>query len=152
MNEVDAIGEIISVLSGSAPFSGSNPLYSAVRFAPEYPLLSMETPMVAFSAVGGSNRPRGLGTVQRIGRPNFQVDVLADTSLEARRIFQRVRQTIQADYENGDGSGLIGYGYLRGKLIKSVTFGEPRSAVWDEEGRVQRVLADMTVQYLEEEA
>ena len=151
MNEVDAIGEIINVLSGSEPFSGSHALYGAVRFVPEYPLLSMQTPTVAFSPSGGSNRPRGLGTWARIGRPNYQVDVLADTSLEARRIFQRVRQAVQADYENGDGSGVIGKGYLKGKLIKSVTFGEPRSAIWDTEGRVQRVIAPMTVQYLEEE-
>jgi len=152
MNEVDAIGEVISVLSGSDPFSGASPFYSAVTFRPEYPLLSLATPTVAFSPMGGSNGPRGLGTVARIARADFQVDVLADTSLEARRLFQHVRQAIQADYENDDDTGVIGKGYLKGKYVKSVTFGEPRSAPWDEAGRVQRVIAMMTVQYLEEEA
>ena len=152
MNEVSVISGIISVLSGSDPFSGDNPFYSAVTFRPEYPLLSLATPTVAFSPAGGSNRPRGLGTVNRIARADFQVDVLADTSLEAQRLFQHVRQAVQSDYENADATGVIGKGYLKKRYVKSVTFGEPRSATWDEAGRVQRLIAMMTIQYLEEEA
>lgn len=151
MNEVDALTEIIAVLSGSEPFSGSTPLYGAVEFVPEYPLEDLSTPKVALTAVGGSNQARGLGTYDRIGKPRFQVDVLADTMLEARRIFQRVRQAIQADYEGTDGTDAIGHGYLRSKYIRSVVVGEPRATVWDEAGRVKRVTADMIVEYLEED-
>jgi hypothetical protein len=152
MNEVDAVGEIIAVLSGSEPFSGTHPLYSAVEFVPEYPLENLSVPKVAITVVGGTNRPRGIGTYTRIGKPTFQLDVLADTSLEARRIFQRCRQAIMADYENADGTGVIGKGYLKGKYIKSAVLGEPRTAIWDEAGRVQRVTADLVIEYLEEEA
>ena len=79
-----------------------------------------------------------------------KLSVLASTMLAARRIFQRVRQAITADYQGDDGSGEIGSGYLRGKQIKSVVVGEPRSATWDRQGRVKRVTADMVIEYLEE--
>lgn len=151
MTQVDAINEIIYCVTSSAPFSGGHPLYSKVEFVPEYPLGSIDVPTVAISPSGGTSRPRGLGTYHRMGWPEFQVDVLAATSLEALRIFQRFRQAIMADYENADGSEAVGAGYLKGKQIKSVVVGEPRSATWDPEGRVKRVLASMTVQYLEED-
>jgi hypothetical protein len=152
VNEVDAIGEIIAVLSGSEPFGGSHPLYGSVQFVPNFPLGDMDVPTVAFSPIGGTNEGRGLGTYKRIGHPLYQVDVLANTELEARRIFQRVRQALQADYENNDGTGMIGKGYLRAKGIRSVVMGEPRSVDWDEAGRVRRVVAEMRIEYLEEEA
>lgn len=150
MNEVDAVGLIINVLSGSDPFSGSNPLYSAVEFVAEYPLEDMSVPKVALTPISGTNAPRGLGTYKRIGRPNFQVDVLADDALSARRIFQHVRQAVMADYENSQGVSVIGSGYLKFNDVKSVTFGEPSSIKWDDAGRVQRVTAPITVQYLEQ--
>ena len=150
MNEVDAVGLIIDVLSASDPFSGSSPLYGAVEFVAEYPLEDMSTPKVAVSVFGGGNAPRGLGTYKKIGRPNYQVDVLADDMLSARRIFQHVRQAIMADYENSQGVDIIGSGYLKFNSVKSVTFDEPSSQPWDTAGRVQRVTAPVTVQYLEQ--
>jgi len=153
VNEVDAVGELIAVLSGSEPFSGSSPLYGSVEFKPEYPLgvTEISTPIVAIgTAVGGGNKSLGLGTYERIGKPRLQIDVLAGTMLEARRIFQRAKQVILADYQDNDESGVIGKGYLRGKYIRSVIIGEPRSAPWDEQGRVKRVTADMVVEYLQD--
>jgi hypothetical protein len=151
MTEVDAVNEIIYCVTRSAPFSGGHALYAQVAFVPEYPLESMDVPTVAIAPSGGRSRSRGIGTYHRMGWPEFQVDVLAATSLEARRIFQRFRQAVMADYEHDDSSGAVGAGYLKGKHIKSVVIGEPRSATWDPEGRVKRVLASMTVQYLEED-
>jgi hypothetical protein len=53
-----------------------------------------------------------------------------------------------ADYENDDGTGAIGRGYLLSKCIKNVIFDEPSSAPWDEAGRVKRVTGGMSVQFL----
>jgi hypothetical protein len=148
MNTVDALAEVFSVLTGSHPFSGGHPLYGQVEFVPEYQLGEVSIPRVTFDAARGSGAARGLGTHTRVTSQRYQVDVLADTSLEAQRIYQRVVQAIMADYENDDGSGVIGRGYLLSKHIKSVVFDEPSSAPWDDAGRVKRVTGGMAVQFL----
>lgn len=156
MNEVDAILAVIACLDASAPFnSTTHPLYKAVTFVPDYPLRDLGLPRVGFSPAGGANRGRGLGTYQRVGQPVYQVDVLSATELEARRIFQGLRTALQADYENGDSTdadtwGDPGYGYLKSRLIKSAVLSEPSAAVWDDAGRVGRVTATLTLEYLEE--
>ena len=150
MNEPDALTAVIAVCSGSHPFTGANALFDAVEFTPEYPLGEMSIPRVAFTAIGGPHQTRGLGTYQRIMRQDYQVDVLAATMLEARRIFNWTKVVIIADYNGYDGTGEIGYGYLRSKYIRSVTLGTARSGPpWDETGRIKRVLSEMRVEYLE---
>lgn len=150
MDAATAITELIYLVSNSDPFTGANPLYSAVTFRAEYPLGDMSVPTVAFSlAGGGPGRIRGLGRHSRIVWQDVQMDVLAATSLEATRIYERVQHAIYADYADNDDSGDVGRGYLRAKLIRQVVVGRPRSADWDEAGRVRRVLAEVSVEYLE---
>jgi len=156
MNDVDAIKAVIACLEGSTPFNSEHILYNSVTFVPDYPLRDLGLPRVGFAVSGGTNRIRGLGSYKRIGEPSYQVDVLASTQIESRRIFQAVREALQADYENADSTagdyGDPGNGYLKSRLIKSVIMGEPSSEQWDDAGRVGRVTATMTLQYLEEEA
>lgn len=154
MNEVDAIKAVIYALKGSAPFNTTHPLYRLVQFVPSYPLEDLGLPRVGFTPVGGGNQPRGLGTYRRIRRPDYQVDVLAATELEARRILQCVREALLADYEDADRDdedfGEPGCGYLGQHGIKSVIVGEPSSEVWDEARRVGRVVATLSLRYLED--
>lgn len=149
MNLVDAVGAIVELCEQSAPFNGSHALYSTVEFVREYPLGSLDTPRVAFTTAGGGNLPKGLGTYDRRRRPRIQVDVLADTPMDAARILQRVRELILADY-NHDGSGVVGTpgkGYLLAQSVKVVTMGEGQPVPWDEAGRVKRVVADAVVEF-----
>lgn len=153
MNEVDAIKAVIYLLENSAPFSGTHILYKTVKFVPGYPLEDLGLPRVGFTPMGGGNAARGIGTYVRIREPDYQVDVLAATELEARRIFQQVREALLADYENADrtdeGFGDPGCGYLGQQGIKNVLVGEPSNEVWDEARRVGRVVAMLSLRYLE---
>jgi len=58
VNEVEAIKGMIDLFEGCEPFSGDNPLYSSVKFVPEYPLLTMDIPLVALSVSGGRRAGR----------------------------------------------------------------------------------------------
>ncbi len=151
MNEVDAIKGLINLFEGCEPFSGSNPLYSSVKFVPEYPLQTMDIPTVALSVSGGpQSRTRGIGSYWRKAKPRLQLDVLANTRIETLRIFQHVRQVLIADYENNNDSGELGLGYLRGLGIKWVMLGEPMPATWDEQGHVKRLTTQLQYEYLQE--
>ena len=151
MNEVEAIKGLIDLFEGCEPFSGSNPLYSSVKFVPEYPLLTMDIPVVALSVSGGpQSRTRGLGSYLRKAKPRLQLDVLADTSIEVLRIFQHCRHVLIADYEEDDDSGDLARGYLRSLGIHWVMLGEPMPATWDEQGRVKRLTTQLQYQYLQE--
>lgn len=153
MNEVDAIKAVIYLLENSAPFSGTHILYKTVQFVPDYPLADLGLPRVGFTPTGGTNLGRGLGTYQRVGDPDYQVDVLAATELEARRIFQQMREALIADYENANRTaltfGTAGYGYLGQHGIKHVLLGEPSTGVWDDARRVARITATLSLRYLE---
>ena len=150
MDAATAVSELVYLVSSSDPFTGTNPLYSAVTFRAEYPLGEMSVPIVAFSLAGGPRgQRRGLGSYATVAHTDVQMDVLANTALEATRIFNKVRHAIFADYQDNDDSGSVGKGYLRGKLIRRVWVGQPRSASWDETERVRRVLAYVTLEYLE---
>lgn len=154
MNEVAAIKAVIHCLSESVPFSGTHPLYKLVQFVPSYPLEDLGLPRVGFTPMGGASAARGLGTYRRIRRPDYQVDVLAATELEARRIFQQVRAALTSDYENADRDdadfGDPGCGYLGQQGIKDVVVGEPSSEVWDDARRVGRIVATLSLRYLED--
>lgn len=149
MDAATALSELVYLVSNSDPFTGDHPLYGSVRVRAEYPLEDMSVPTVAFSLAGGVNSGRGLGTHSRIARQDVQMDVLASTGLEAARIFNKVRHAIFADYQDNDGTGAVGNGYLRGKLLRSAVVGQPQSVIWDEAGRVQRIRALVIIEYLE---
>ena len=149
MDEVQACKELWTLVRGSHPFSGTNALYSAVNFVLGYPLGSLDVPTVSMTTAGGMNRRRGIGTFSRITWARMQLDVLAASNLEARRIYSAVRRAMMTDYQNDGGAGALGYGYLRGKEIRQVRIGEPSHAVWDEQGRVQRQTGFVEIEYLE---
>ena len=154
MNLTDAVSALVYLCENSSPFSGDHALYSTVEFVRGYPLGSMDTPTVAFSTAGGSNSPKGLGDYDRRRRPRVQVDVLADDAMAAARVLQNVRAAILADY-NHDGDseeiedGEPSRGYLLAQGVKSVTIGEANDAVWDEAGRVKRLVADAVVEFFD---
>ena len=151
MNEVEAIKGMIDLFEGCEPFSGDNPLYSSVKFVPEYPLLTMDIPLIALSVSGGpQSRTRGVGSYLRKAKPRLQLDVLASTGIEALRIFQHVRRVLIADYENADDSDGLGLGYLRSLGVRWVALGEPMPATWDEQGRVKRLTTQLQYEYLQE--
>lgn len=123
--------------------------YKTVRFKPEYPLGSMDIPIVTLSPIGGSNEQKGLGQWERWHYARIQLDMLAETWTYVRRIYEKVREVVLYD-QNGDAAGTEGtYGtrYLYGQGLKSVEIGEAHTSVWDEEGRVARMWAEMRVEF-----
>lgn len=149
MNEREAVEAVINVLSNSHPFSGSNALYSAITFTPEYPLGTLDVPTVALVAAGGTTAPRGLGTQARVTWTSFDMDVLAATSLDAYNIWKALREALMRDYQNDDTSGTVGLGYLRGQYIRRAVVEQPRSAPWDEAGRIKRLTGTVRVEFLQ---
>jgi hypothetical protein len=120
--------------------------YKTVRFVPEYPLFGVDVPVVALSLAGGTNQGKGLGQWERWHRARLQLDVLAENALYARRIYEKVCEIVLYDYNNGAGGGNeYGSMYLYAQGIKEVAVGEARMAVWDEEGRISRLVADVEV-------
>jgi len=123
--------------------------YKTVQFKPEYPLAALDVPVVAFSPAGGVNEWKGLGKRERWHRARLQMDMLASNALDARRIYEKVREVVLFDTNAGAAGteGTYGTRYLYGQGIKSIEIGEAQSSVWDEEGRVARLVADVTVQF-----
>lgn len=155
MRLTEAINALIALLSHCELPDGDDfaqhTFYKTVRFVPEYPLGAVDVPVVAFWSVGGLNRPAGLGKRERWHGPRLQMDILATNALEARRIYEKVWEVVLFDYSGGAGEGAqegsYGKRYLYGQGLKSVEINEPRSAVWDEEGRIARLVADVTVTF-----
>ena len=146
---------IIALLDGCTLADGddfvSHTFYKTVVFKPEYTLAEVNVPTVALSLAGGLNQVKGLGQHERWHRPRLQLDILASNALEARRIFEKIWEVLLYDM-NGDAAGTEGtYGtrYLYGKGIKEVQLGEPDTTIWDEEGRISRIVADVTVEFTE---
>ena len=149
----DAIKAVIAlldncVLPDSADFT-QHSYYQKVRFVPAYPLGTLDVPVVAFSPAGGASERKGLGHWERWHGPRIQMDVLAETSTYARRIFEKVCEVLLYDYNDGAGAGDGTYGslYLYGQGLKTVEIGEPQTAVWDEKGKVARIVADVHVTF-----
>jgi hypothetical protein len=150
VDERGVVEAIINVFSNSHPFSGSNALYSAVTFTPEYPLGTLDVPTVSLVAAGGPPTvPRGLGTQARIAWGLFDMDVLAETSLDCYNLWAALRNAIMRDYQNDDTTGTVGLGYLRGLYIRRVIVEQPRSAPWDEAGRIKRLTGTIRAEFLE---
>ena len=149
----DALNAIVKLLDSCPLPDGddfvSHPFYSTVTFRPEYPLATVDVPTVALSLAGGTNERKGLGRRERWHGTRLQLDILASTALEARRIFEKVWEGLLHDM-NGAGTGAEGtYGkrYLYGQGIKELRLGEPNTTIWDEEGRIARIIADMSVEF-----
>lgn len=149
----DAINAILNLLDNctladKADFV-QHTFYKIVRFVPEYPLGSLDVPTVALSTAGGFNRSLGLGQRTRWHEPRLQLDVLASTPLDARRIYEKVWEILLYDMQGGakGTEGTYGTRYLYGKGIKELELDEANAAVWDEEGRVSRLIADLRVTY-----
>ena len=153
MNVTSAIRALILLLQNctvadAADFK-QHAFYKTVKFVPEYPLATLAVPTVAFSMAGGSNRAKGLGHWERWREPRLQMDILAADSEQARRIYEKVNEVLLYDY-NATAAGTEGtYGtrYLYGQGLKEVVVGEPNMTVWDEEGRVARIVADVRVTF-----
>ena len=156
MRHSEAIRAILTLLqncelASDRDFSAASDhaFYSTVALVDAYPLADQSIPCLALSNAGGSNLRKGLGDADQWHQPRVQMDALASTALEARRIYEKVAEILRYDY-NGDGAGAAGsYGkhYLRDQGVKDVELGEPRQAVWDEEGRVARLVADAVLTF-----
>lgn len=127
----------------------SNPFYKTVVFKPEYPLATMDVPTVALSLAGGMNERKGLGKRERWHQPRLQLDILASNALEARRIYEKIWEVLLYDMNAGAAGteGTYGTRYLYGQGIKDVRLGEANTTIWDEEGRISRIVADVTVEF-----
>ena len=153
MNVTSAIRALILLLQNctvadAADFK-QHAFYKTVKFVPEYPLATLAVPTVAFSLAGGTNSAKGLGQRERWREPRLQMDVLAGDPEAARRIYEKVCEVVLYDM-NGDAGGVEGtYGtrYLYGQGVKDVVIGEADTTPWDEEGRVSRLVADVSVQF-----
>jgi hypothetical protein len=145
-----AVDALIYLWKNSAPFNGTNALYTAVRFVPEYPLNEVGTPVVAVSEAGGGSDAKEVGYYNRWRRPRLQVDVLAGDILAARRIVQRMRAALLQDLNHGKTTvavGQPGRGYLHAQGMRRAVLGEARPEPWDEAGRVARVVADLDIRF-----
>jgi len=126
--------------------------YSTVAFVPEYPLATEDVPTVAFSLAGGTNRRTGLGKCERWHGTRLQLDVLAENPLYARRIYEKVREVVLYDMDDGAGAsdGTCGSLYLYNAGVKDVEIGEAIPQVWDTddaEHRIARLVADVYVTF-----
>ena len=153
MQITGAITALIALLKGceladDADFK-QHTYYKTVAFKPAYPLASLDVPTVAFSPAGGVNQAKGLGKRECWHWPRLQMDVLAENAMSAQRIYEKVCEVVLYD-TNGGAAGTEGtYGtrYLWAQGIKTVEIGEPHPTTWDDEGRVSRLVADVTVQF-----
>lgn len=149
----NAISAIIALLKGCALPSEKDftqhTFYSTVKFRPEYPRGTLDVPVVAVCIAGGINTAKGLGKVERWRQPRLQLDILAADSQAARRIYEKVIEVVLYDQNNGAGAGdgTFGSMYLYGQGLTTVVIGEARSAVWDTEGRISRLVADVEVSF-----
>lgn len=155
MRITEAIAALIALLQNceladDADFH-QHTYYKTVKFRPEYPLATVDLPVVAFSPAGGTNRAEGLGQWERWHEARLQMDVLAENAQYARRIYEKVREVVMFDYNDSAPApatqGQYGRLYLHYQGLKRVDIGEGRATVWDEEGRIARVVADVTVEF-----
>lgn len=153
MNLTEAMRAIIALLKNCALPDADDftqhAYYGTVDFRPEYPLDTLDVPVVALSPVGGLNRAKGLGKWERWHDPRLQLDVLAENMTYARRIYEKVCEVILFDFNDGAGLGDGTYGsiYLYGQGLKNVQISEARTALWDEEGRISRLVADVILAF-----
>lgn len=148
-----AINAILALLDNCALADSvdfvSHTFYKTVKFVPEYPLATMDVPTVACSTAGGTNMRKGLGKRERWHSTRLQLDILATNALEARRIFEKVWEVLLYDMNAGAAGteGTYGTRYLYGQGIKDLRLGEPNVTMWDEEGRVARIVADVYLDF-----
>ncbi|MBN1610371.1 MAG: hypothetical protein JW940_27330 [Polyangiaceae bacterium] len=145
MNLKAAVDALIYLWQNSDPFNGTNALYSAVRFVPEYPQAGMATPAVGLSLAGGVGVGKEIGWANRWRTPRIQVDILAADMLAATRIYQHMRTALITDLNHAGATGDAGdpgKGYLHAQGIRRVVMGEPIEQPWDDAGRVRRLVAD----------
>ena len=153
MNLTEAIRALIALLKNCELADDDDfkqhVYYSTVDFRPEYPLDTLDVPVVSFSPAGGTHRGKGLSEWERWHGARLQMDVLAETATYARRIYEKVVEVVLADYNAGGvaGTGTYGSLYLYNLGLKRVEIGEAHSAVWDEEGRIARLVADVEVEF-----
>ena len=153
MNLTEAIRALIALLKNCELADDDDfkqhAYYSTVDFRPEYPLDTLDVPVVAFSPAGGSNERKGLGQWERWHGARLQMDILAHTATYARRIYEKIVEVVLFDYNAGGlaGDGTYGSLYLYNEGLKKVEIGEARPSLWDEEGRIARLVADVVVTF-----
>lgn len=133
MTEIpDAIALLLYAAQNASPFTDET-FYQTVTFVSGYPAEDVSKPAVAIYLLGGSNSPKGLGTVTQYRRTSLRVDVITEHRLENQRIVEKLRDVWQADFDVADPTdpGTLGNGYLRAGGIKYLEFAEAGEVAWD---------------------